>query len=116
MLKKISLVLFVISSGLQLDCEVVANTTLINCYQKCRMLYNGSKNFYNQTSGLCEIVKQCSDIQQYDYLTNTCSPFVQDFTGFPSATSNGTTSASLQLGDSDKLILVNFSNFLAAGN
>jgi hypothetical protein len=65
------------------DCEIGTKVTVMDCYQKCRSLYNGNRNYYNETSGVCDVVAECSQTEQYSYLTNKCSPIVQDVTDFP---------------------------------
>jgi hypothetical protein len=55
--------------------------------------YNGQKNYFNQTSGFCNVVTSCTDNQTYDYLTNTCSQITVDPNSFPknNQTSNSST-------------------------
>jgi hypothetical protein len=107
MLKKFTfLVFFLFSAALAADCVIDSKMTLIDCYQLCRVLYNGSRNYFNKTTGLCDVVRQCSDSEQYDYLSNSCAVIDQDTSDFPSFNN---TAAGGSASTPGKVSLVNFS-------
>ena len=85
------------------DCEVKSNFTVMDCYHKCRLLYNGNRNYFNETTWMCDVVTQCSESQQYNYLTNRCSGIVQDVSDFPKVNNTNKTSD-----DSGKLDIVKY--------
>jgi hypothetical protein len=103
MLKTLLFAIMLLSTVLSGDCDIGPKVSLIDCYQKCRILYNGTKNYYNQTSGHCDLVKLCSDNEEYDYLTNTCSMIDQDTRDFPNYYGNNTNTTV-----ENQLVLVNF--------
>lgn len=43
-----------------------------DCFQYCRVTYNGKKNFYNETDGNCYSVVNCPGGQFYEYQSNSC--------------------------------------------
>lgn len=59
---------------------------MLDCYQLCRILYKGLKNFYNKTNGMCSTVKICLFNEKYDYMTNSCNPIAFDSNSFPNNT------------------------------
>lgn len=71
------------------DCDTKTNS-LLACYQNCRITYNGTKNYFNQTTGMCEVVSKCDNLSTYDYLTNTCSPIKVDLDNFPAVNNTQT--------------------------
>lgn len=54
-----------------IDCDQ-NEKSLEECASFCRIYFTGSKNFFNQTSSLCESVPLCTDLQEYNNETNEC--------------------------------------------
>lgn len=50
-------------------------------------MYKGLRNYYNQTSKLCEPVTLCASNQEYDYLNNLCKDYQYNL-NFPSFNSS----------------------------
>ena len=49
------------------------------CYQKCRISYNGESNFFNRTDGICYKTIKCNANEEYDIYTNTCRVPLKDY-------------------------------------
>ena len=84
---------------------------MTECFQTCRTLYKGLKNFFNQTSGFCEPVAECAYYEQYDYLNNKCVQYQHDL-NFPTSGGSNVTSSgnSANVNQTEKITIVYYVN------